>query len=336
MGIGVVFVGVIAAIGITALDPVPVTSSTATPPPVLPTTAQTTTGTATPRPTAPTTTRSAAPTTTRPAAPTRTHPADVRYASEGYQSKPISSPVPWRDPQSISQARTWSRNSVLYSKGVDGPIWCPHDPLTANDSPAVVTDRMTKTVDCLMALWEGSMANSGFDLPRPPVYLVDKPFTTACGRVDPQDFAGYYCTASMALFISYPVVTSRRYDGLTTYVNEVTLAHEFGHHIQARAGIMQGSWVLQNQLSGAAALEENRRRELQAQCFAGMAIAAFAHSYGLNDDDFATILKTESGRTGASTHGNSRSMALWWQTAMGAQGAVVRCNTFAAASSDVA
>ena len=49
-----------------------------------------------------------------------------------------------------------------------------------------------------MSIWTKALHSAGYDLPRGPLYLVDKNFTTPCGRngkedVDINQIAGYYC-----------------------------------------------------------------------------------------------------------------------------------------------
>ena len=188
-----------------------------------------------------------------------------------------------------------------------------------------------------MPIWTSALSQAGYDLPRGPLYLVDQDFATPCGTetVKINTIGGYYCSENMTVYMS--AKDSPRYlrNGMRTYNTEINLAHEVGHHIQARAGILNASWGIQYQLKGEPALVENRRRELQAQCFAGMALAAMAHSYGITPEEMAQIEENEASLP-TPEHGNPRSLRLWFRTGLEAGGQIGRCNTFAAAPSDVA
>jgi predicted metalloprotease len=54
-----------------------------------------------------------------------------------------------------------------------------------------------------------------------------------------------------------------------------TFAHEYGHHVQQMTGILDASWRRQRQhRTTAGALQESRRRELQASCFGNVYLGA--------------------------------------------------------------
>ena len=265
----------------------------------------------------------------------------MTYVNRGFQMPPISNPRPRPTFSSSAEAHQLSRSNRLYSKTIAGPTFCPYDPLEfRREGPDRSKQLLEAHYGCLMSIWTKSLNSAGYDLPRGPLYLVDKNFTTPCGRngkedVDINQIAGYYCSGNMAIYMNYLMKGFYLPNGLQSYDHEIVLAHEIGHHVQARSGILGASWHLQFQLSGEAALVENRRRELQAQCFAGMALASLAHSYGITPDELPAIFKNESSRTD-STHGNTRSVGLWFRAGFESGGQIGRCNTFAASTHDVA
>ncbi|MDO5287411.1 MAG: neutral zinc metallopeptidase, partial [Actinomycetia bacterium] len=251
-------------------------------------------------------------------------------------------PIPWPSFKNQTEAEQLSRRNRLYRQTTAGPVSCPYDPIDfQRDGTTRSRQLLEATYACLMPIWASALSQAGYDLPRGPLYLVDQDFTTPCGRtragevVKIDTTAGYYCSQNMAIYMNVKVPGRYLPHGVRTYSTEIVLAHELGHHIQARAGILNASWGIQYQLKGEPALVENRRRELQAQCFAGMALAAMAHSYGITPEEMAVLQERESRRSDA-THGTPRSIGLWTRAGLEAGGQIGRCNTFAAAPSDVA
>ncbi len=326
VGIGVVMLAVGAVVvetagGTATVTPTPVVVSST---PVGP---QSSTRPPTPTPTPP-------PTPT-PAGPSRAHPQDVAYANAGYRPPAARINVPPPRPESSQEAVTMRTSSRVYGQVVPGPTSCPYDP-TDMKSVDQTQQVMDATVVCLMSLWEPTLTRAGYELPRPPVYLVDKDFDTPCGRVQVAQLAGVYCSGNGVIYMRFPQTTGRRADGLLTYIVETVLAHEFGHHVSARVGTLTASWWLRYEApTEEAANQEVRRAELQADCFAGLALASMARSYSLTPEDMAAIARDRGLRSNP-THGTSKNRSLWVRTGMEAGGQVGRCNTFAAADQDVA
>jgi predicted metalloprotease len=120
---------------------------------------------------------------------------------------------------------------------------------------------------------------------------------------------------------------------------DVVMAHEFGHALQARTGILISSHALgQNSGSEATQLEMSRRLETQADCFAGMFTRAVSESWGIQPSDVPGIQATFAA-VGDDTltrnpnvvgnHGLARSRQYWGDAGLGTS-AVGECNTFTA------
>lgn len=299
-----------------------------------PTTAQPTTAEPTPEPT-PEPPPPPEPPAPPPPPPTRTHP-DGSYVNDGY-TPPVgyNSYPPY--PNSFDDALWWRTNHAIYGQHIGSPVRCALPPISEY---AVTNDdflwNLNAHLDCLMGAWHPPMANIGLELPKPTLYLYWTEGHSPCGSVT--GAAGFYCTADNGYI--YVDMTGgyteqwRNDEGWITYALEVLLAHEFGHHVQARTGILFAGSMLRNAWPEEAALEENRRLELQVQCLAGMYINAAAQSYGLTESDRRALIDLEYGGD-SRTHGLGRLQSAWF--AAGLQTTWVEgCNTYTQPSDMVA
>jgi uncharacterized protein len=125
---------------------------------------------------------------------------------------------------------------------------------------------------------------------------------------------------------------------------DVVMAHEFGHALQGRTGILISANGL-GQLSGdkPTQLELSRRLETQADCFSGMFMRAVSLSMGIQQSDVNGILATYravgddtlSGNPDVvGNHGHADSREFWGSTGLGTSD-VGKCNTFVAPASQV-
>jgi predicted metalloprotease len=123
------------------------------------------------------------------------------------------------------------------------------------------------------------------------------------------------------------------------------LAHEFGHAIQARTGILISANGLE-QLAGMKTpegLELSRRVETQADCFSGLFLRATSQSLGIKQSDVPAMEvifvaigdDTLSQNPGIeSTHGHGDNRLYWARQGLGTS-QVGKCNTFVAPSGKV-
>ena len=122
------------------------------------------------------------------------------------------------------------------------------------------------------------------------------------------------------------------------------MAHEFGHALQGRTGILISSAAM-GQLSDDKSTEllYSRRSETQADCFSGMFMRAVSRSLGIQQSDVAGIIATYRA-VGDDTltrnsdvegsHGLAVSRVYWGNTGLGTSD-VGSCNTFSAPASQV-
>lgn len=290
-----------------------------------PTTAYTTT--------APTTTYTPEPTPD----PTRSQGAG-NYVNDGYAPPPVGQGYDHPYPQTLEEADWWRTSNALYDQQIGSPVRCELPP--ANEvatSDADYLSMMEQWVTCMMGAWNPPLVNAGYTLTMPSLYVMHGEVVTPCGHA--ADFAGYYCSSELGMIYmnlnSSAVGEWPNSDGLQTFNFESVLAHEFGHHVQSRMGVMMASHWLQDQLTGDAALQENRRRELQVQCFAGLFLNAASQSAGLTQADRDALWEWYATGGDYPTHGTAYHRAAWQSQGLNTT-EIYQCNTFLASDADVA
>ncbi len=273
-----------------------------------------------PTPARPPTTPRATPAS--PAPTVRQHP-DGTYTNDGYTPPPpiVTSP-PYPYPSSDSAADRLLKANPAYGAGVAAPVRCPYDPLVTDGgrTDAELQADIEKRVTCLMGAWARTIAAAtGQPFTTPAVQIVRGPFTSPCGR----GTDSYYCSASNTIYFSVPEPQAYPFD------LDVILAHEFGHHVQGQMGIFTGLWRVEQTQSAEVVLEQRRRMELQAQCFAGMGFAAMAPSMGVTARERDRIVAAIGTIKNTDTHGTGRNLQAWFSTGLTAT-TTGACNTFTA------
>lgn len=266
--------------------------------------------------------------TSKPSPSTR---PDLRK-QQGYEKIPL--PVVSTSP---SAARKLVADDTLYFERVakhrctDGP------PINLYPYPSLSRSAMQfwlqRIADCDQAMWAGPVAKAGFQATKVRVRLITSGKThTPCGTQTRGELAAFYCSANQELYVD-PALgdpkAARTYDWGQYW--EV-VSHEYGHAIQARTGILASASVLESAASSTAAADQiSRRIELQAQCFAGLAVTRVG---GMSTARFEQQVRFETSRGMSATHGTGEHQAAWF-----AQGhkyaALYQCDTFRIAGSEV-
>lgn len=272
------------------------------------------------------------------AGPTATVPAPTPSVPE-----PDYNPPAIPQPETYGEATQWLTESMVYSQSVAIPTDCavPQIDITTA-SVTDLTSHLNDLTACLVRVWQGPLNAAGFQLPRPPVTVYTEPITTGCGSLD--DVNAVYCAADQRIYYAKPLYKIFPKDQQRApFVVEAVLAHEFGHTIQARTGIIVSSMAWEQKSSTAAAKVFSRRLETQADCLSGMFTAAVGQSSGLSADELANlreimynlgddVLTGQAGFDGE--HGLGKSRRNWFTK--GQQGnAVSTCNTYKAPASQV-
>ncbi len=266
-------------------------------------------------------------------APTPTPTAEPEPADDAFDPPPLPNPQTW------DEARAWLEDNALYRHEL-AAVDCPITRLTSPvpGELAALDAHLGATMGCLMAVWDPPMVAAGFVLPRSPVLSYDQPITTACGTSPSMDSAAaFYCPADQRIF--YAVDRGRPLFSTTPLAVDNTLAHEVGHALQGRTGILMAEWAFQQDSTPDLALEFNRRTELQADCLGGLALNSLAVATGLTEDE-RELLRQDNYARGdhpgrPRTHGSPESGVRWISTGL-ADTQVAACNTFVAEPDDVA
>lgn len=193
---------------------------------------------------------------------------------------------------------------------------------------------------CLDQAWGPLLAEA--NLPFEPPELNTSPELTGgpCGEApSPDEAVAYYCGRNRTIYMP-----SRRLrengGGERPATHLATLAHEYGHHVQALTGILRAAdaKIVSAGEKTEGGLEMSRRIELQANCFAGMFLAA-AGGRGSIGDDLAHLAEEDFGYAveeppDKNAHGSPANQANW-ATAGFEGGSASACNTYAATPEEV-
>jgi predicted metalloprotease len=111
--------------------------------------------------------------------------------------------------------------------------------------------------------WEARFQEAGrvYDPPN-GVIAFDEPIVTACGRADPVREAAFYCVIDEKIYYSAEFRTLIE-NQIGDFAWVIVVAHEWGHHIQAKLGFDLG--VVPDRAGEVAPIE----LEQQADCLAG-------------------------------------------------------------------
>ncbi|AXB49068.1 metalloprotease [Amycolatopsis albispora] len=198
----------------------------------------------------------------------------------------------------------------------------------------------TAASQCLDAAWGPFLEYYNLPFTPPALHFpTGSSFQTECGNIQVGiATAAYYCENN--LYVPFRGLQTDQY-GNNPGVYLALFAHEYGHHVQEVAGLMDAAWeeiyaAGQNSEKG---LEMARRKELQAQCFSGMFLGAHVDRGGtITRDMYDKAWDDQETRgdntSGSRDHGTNAHYAAWWR-AGAKDNRIVDCNTFAASSSEV-
>jgi predicted metalloprotease len=119
--------------------------------------------------------------------------------------------------------------------------------------------RVQQRVDSLNAMWEQAFADAGAEYVAPR--LVQSAGQEGCGATQ-SGWAGLYCPHTKTLVVDLSSHVQRHQaagQGFSELLLGYIVAHELGHHVQTLRGAPDR-----------ASFEDARRRELHAECLAGV------------------------------------------------------------------
>ena len=189
-------------------------------------------------------------------------------------------------------------------------------------------------MECLVRVWEPPVTNAGFIIVRPTVTIYGEELTTKCGK---SGVNAFYCTADQQVYYSNLLPEALPTVRQNKWTADIVMAHEFGHALQGRTGILISAHALgQNSGDEGTELRYSRRLETQADCFSGMFVRAVSQSIGVQQQDADGIVEIyvaigDDKLTGkpdvVGNHGLARSRKYWGTVGL-TTSAVAPCNTF--------
>ena len=242
-------------------------------------------------------------------------------------------PTPTSNPQK-GTAEDYLLNADIYRSGPLPEQNCKAANL-GTGSLAAQKVYYQKLFSCLNDAWRPIFKELGQDKPDPGLVVFDKPVTTPCGRFEPLSgrVLAFYCYGNQVMYTDVKQM-NRAFGPQHDLAYLMTIAHEYGHHVQGVSGLFYARAVyLQDHPDQQ--LESSRRNELQASCFGGVFSKAVEKSYPLTDR-LAEFKEQSSNSFGESadtpederTHGLATSQGFWIQNGFNI-GENKACNTFA-------
>ncbi|WBQ04509.1 neutral zinc metallopeptidase [Kribbella sp. CA-293567] len=240
-----------------------------------------------------------------------------------------SGPIATADPMATA-ARTVVQSN-LYKAGRLPASRCK-EPAARATSPAKVRLYYTQFLACLNKSWAPVIRKAGFTFSAPKlVVYAGRQADLPCDLTS----TAVYCDGTIYMSADYDLKNHASYDPLWTRTTMAFLiAHEYGHHVQSLAGILQASHLRESTLSNSnLALLEHRRRELQASCLSGVYLGADKQYFPARGSWLLKWRWTVRNRgdewNPQRTHGNKTSHSRWSRAGFDAADPAA-CNTFTA------
>ncbi|MBV2365218.1 neutral zinc metallopeptidase [Streptomonospora nanhaiensis] len=222
----------------------------------------------------------------------------------------------------------------LYETGRLMPLPCPAPELHVHD-PASMERFLHTVADCLDDAWARQFREAGVPFEPPRRVFWSEGGTSPC-RAYPSGAGAFYCRAVKSIYIGTSDVVDKWGGNEVSAVYASLLAHEYGHHVQGEAGLLE--YYHQQRSLETTRIDQNvwtRKSELQANCLAGVFLGAVRVTYPLTDSDVAAVLDDaaatadrENGPEEERTHGSADNSVLWLEHGMADQSPGA-CNTWA-------
>lgn len=266
------------------------------------------------------------------------------YENEDYEVPSAdTNPPAIPQPETYAEATELMEDNSLYSATVADPVRCELDGLdlsTATD--AQLEEHFNELTACLMRVWAPTLQEAGYEAVRPTVTVYSTPISTPCGDMPMENAA--YCMVDQQIYYASDLTDIIPKDlSNVPHTADAVMAHEFGHAIQARTGILYSEKAWESRVSSSEADEFSRRTEVQADCFAGEFTAAVSESLGMTNSDVDGLSDMfyafgDDVLTGDSTyegnHGRGTSRQQWFLDGVNDQ-QLATCNAFTAPASSV-
>lgn len=194
-------------------------------------------------------------------------------------------------------------------------------------------------IGCLNQAWHPVLLAGGMPHSAPAVNVAENPGETGCDDpgaqpADTTEFTAFYCPADETLYL--PLNRLKDVDRGVATSHLAVLAHEYSHHVQALSGLLgaAGRRIDDAGADTATVNELTRRIELQANCFAGLFLAAAAGRGGISRRlADAAVADFRNGGL-PDTHGSRNHQAAWAKKGY-QQRTTAACNTWTAPLAEI-
>lgn len=271
--------------------------------------------------------------------------SNTSYQNESYKIPPPDKNPPSlpKVPKSKEKAQHQIKQNQLYHQNLPIPVRCDLKPITDAKTDEALQKHLDTLMACLVRTWQPAVSRAGHKIVRPSVTIYGNEITTKCGKAKGGN--AFYCPADQQVYYSRTLPEAIPDLKKTRWGPDLVLAHEFGHAVQARSGIMLPAMALEQDAGrkSSPGLEINRRLELQADCLSGQFLRSTSKSLGISEKEVPKmetlfVAIGDDHLTGhsdvAGNHGHSDSRLHW-----GRQGIdnsdIGRCNTFTAPQNKV-
>ncbi|WP_018684734.1 neutral zinc metallopeptidase [Actinokineospora enzanensis] len=206
-------------------------------------------------------------------------------------------------------------------------------PRLGRGTSADLTTFYQAAIDCLDRAWRPVVeAATGGTFPRPKLDVSDNP-TSGCGPAPADDdVLAFYCDYDDTIYM--PRARLLESAGTVPAYHIAVLAHEYGHHVQGASGILRAASLREFTADEDELMEISRRTELQANCFAGLFLAAAKGKATLTNRVVADALDSFSAVYNSDSHGSARNQGKWAKAGLNGDN-TASCNTWSATTADV-
>ncbi|MDA0565031.1 neutral zinc metallopeptidase [Streptomonospora sp. S1-112] len=203
----------------------------------------------------------------------------------------------------------------LYATGAMAEVECEAPPLDAHD-PTSMENFLHDITDCLDRAWADQFAGTGADFEPPSRIYWYTAGQSPCGNFPTAGTAAFYCQANKGLYLGISDIVDSSNDSTRRETYTFLLSHEYAHHVQGEAGVLQYFHHTRAAEDDPAAQDLlTRRSELQANCLGGVFLGAAAGSYPLGAAEHDAVLDDAERRgdynSGDRTHGSPENGRLW-------------------------
>jgi uncharacterized protein len=239
-------------------------------------------------------------------------------------------------------SRTAALSGPLYHSGSLPRVECRLPSIAEHDERSMQKFLDTLS-DCLDEAWERQFAKAkvkGFTAPQRVFWSM--PGSSPCGSYPAPGASAFYCPANDTMYVGLSnIVDTAGGEPVAHYaVYARVIAHEYGHHVQEDAGILEYGHEQMASEDGARGAETSRRIELQAQCFAGAFLSAEKDTLPMTSAQYRAMIADnrargdDEARPALRDHGSARHYAGWVVRGY-KRGALSACDTWTAPPSDV-